>query len=932
MDIRLSRTDLDGLLRLIESGQALPAGQGADKGADLHRNGGAAVDKIWSGSSFSPAQSPATVLDAFSCYFDRGVAASDDGASSAGALSQSQLYGTSASLANALRVWTTDTQGNACRSAYMLSSTRAEDGVAQLPTLNEVRDTLSVMTGGGARLAAELDQLARAGVPHLELAETDVVAGDGVVTGSPSLAINSVWLGNHNQWVTRLKSETDGAWSEDEYFEAARIINIAEYQRVVFTEFADAMAARSSGAGAFSVPEAMPFSETIDVIDASGRSRQLTLANMFLGSSDADIVVPSDAAAGRAASPASATHAADELAARLLQFTAGRDDDTRASRPVTLNQIKAELFVLTGLASMRPYDSWADFQGRNGLSDDLIQDLQAAYPEGVGTVDAWFGGLAERPADGQLGATFSALARSALEHQSASEPLLADFLEGLPLKDAIEESTFTGIIERVTGIDGLPPDVMLADASILPGVTDSGSMGILVHGTEAGDIIFGTSGVDTLYGHGGDDILIGDRLSKTLLESGEDDVASLDALLGELGLEGNGDGAPATLIPAVAEATNPGSSDTPDAQLPDPPVLEEASASPQQTAGATDALAESSTTDVADTPDAVEAAAADAPAHDGDWIDGGAGDDILIGSMLGDILVGGLGNDVLAGGDGADAMDGGEGDDLLAGGAGNDDLYGGEGLDSVYGGSGDDSMSGGEGSDELFGGSGSDEIWGDLAGDRDEDDEGFVVNVGSGDYDVVGSSAADMVNTGGGTDTVFAGGGTDIISTGSGQDLVDGGDHDDWIDGGSGNDTISGGRGKDTLFGGSGDDKLYGGSGDDKLYGGSGDDWMEGGSGANSYDGGSGDDWISTVSGRDTIVLQPGFGNDTVVGFDAVSSGSGGQNRIDVSAYGLDQDSFGTDILVLTIGDDTVIRIGTDSLTLLSVNAQTIDRNDFIFS
>jgi hypothetical protein len=79
-------------------------------------------------------------------------------------------------------------------------------------------------------------------------------------------------------------------------------------------------------------------------------------------------------------------------------------------------------------------------------------------------------------------------------------------------------------------------------------------------------------------------------------------------------------------------------------------------------------------------------------------------------------------------------------------------------------------------------------------------------------------------------------------------------------------------------------------------------------------------------------VLQPGFGNDTVAGFDPASYGSGGQNRIDVSAYGFDKDSFGTDILVLTIGDDTVIKIGADTLTLLSVNAQTIDRNDFIFS
>jgi Ca2+-binding RTX toxin-like protein len=950
MDIRLSRTDLDGLLRLIDSVHGprlqMASSGGAGQRQDCSR---AAIDGPLSGSNSG--SHPATLLDAFGCYFDRGIAAAGDGSGSAGSLTQAQLYGTSEALTNALRVWTTDNEGNAQRSAYMLASTRGDAGGTELPTFDQVRDNIRQMTGGGPKLREELDKLGQSGVRHLQLADSDVVAGDGVVTGSPSLAINAIWLANHNNWVMQLRHDTDGAWTEDEYFEAARVINTAEYQRVVFNEFADAVAARSGGAGSDwqLAPRAVPFTETVAITDAAGRSQSVSLANMFLGTASSDIIVPGGVAALDAPAPSSTARGDEDLAARLVQLTAVRDEDARGPRPASLNQIKAELFVLTGLASMRPYGSWSDFQSRNNLTDDVIRDLQAAYPEGVNAIDAWFGGLAEHPAEGQLGATFSVLARIALEHQSAREPLLVDHLEGLPLKDAIEEKSFADIVSRVTGLEDLPSDILLAGVGILQALDDTDGSGIIVHGTDLGEMIFGTSGSDILYGNGGDDILIGDSRFRDVLESGEDAVGELEALLDGLGvLPESGGSTPAdTMAAEPARDTVAVQSPVADAQAVVPAVVPDAvrEASVPASDAVSDVAGELAAAEAGGEPEAsensvavdpvVKSEAADQtavpPAHAGDLLDGGEGDDILIGGILGDILIGGLGDDVLAGGDGADIADGGEGDDLLAGGAGNDELRGGEGYDAVYGGSGDDAMFGGEGADELFGGSGSDEIWGDAADDRD-DEEALVLTDTFGNDDVIGSSAADMLSTGSGTDIVFAGSGTDIISTGSGQDLVDGGDHDDWIDGGSGNDTLSGGQGKDSIFGGSGDDKLYGGSGDDKLFGGSGKDWLEGGSGANLYDGGSGDDWITSVSGRDTIVLQPGFGNDTVAGFDPASYGSGGQNRIDVSAYGFDKDSFGTDILVLTIGDDTVIKIGADTLTLLSVNAQTIDRNDFIFS
>lgn len=84
-------------------------------------------------------------------------------------------------------------------------------------------------------------------------------------------------------------------------------------------------------------------------------------------------------------------------------------------------------------------------------------------------------------------------------------------------------------------------------------------------------------------------------------------------------------------------------------------------------------------------------------------IDGGSGDDTIVGTAGGDIIIGGSGADDLTGGAGDDAIIGGSGADVTAGGLGHDtaDL-----------GSGDDSFSWvpGEGSDDVNGGSGNDTL------------------------------------------------------------------------------------------------------------------------------------------------------------------------------------------------------------------------------
>jgi hypothetical protein len=87
--------------------------------------------------------------------------------------------------------------------------------------------------------------------------------------------------------------------------------------------------------------------------------------------------------------------------------------------------------------------------------------------------------------------------------------------------------------------------------------------------------------------------------------------------------------------------------------------------------------------------------------REGESIEGGQGDDRLMGL---------LGNDTLIGGDGDDDLYGGDGDDLLIGGRHDDHLSGGEGDDTLSGEGGNDTLFGGMGADTLSGGSGEDRL------------------------------------------------------------------------------------------------------------------------------------------------------------------------------------------------------------------------------
>ncbi|NOR62447.1 MAG: alkaline metalloproteinase [Rhodobacteraceae bacterium] len=105
---------------------------------------------------------------------------------------------------------------------------------------------------------------------------------------------------------------------------------------------------------------------------------------------------------------------------------------------------------------------------------------------------------------------------------------------------------------------------------------------------------------------------------------------------------------------------------------------------------------------------------------------------------------------------------------------------------------------------------------------RDTIIEAFIS--GSGNDDITGNIANNVIWGGGGADVIRGGFGDDIIRGGTGNDTLNGNRKHDMLIGEGGHDILRGGGGRDKLDGGAGNDRLEGGIGRDKLVGGTGND------------------------------------------------------------------------------------------------------------
>lgn len=178
---------------------------------------------------------------------------------------------------------------------------------------------------------------------------------------------------------------------------------------------------------------------------------------------------------------------------------------------------------------------------------------------------------------------------------------------------------------------------------------------------------------------------------------------------------------------------------------------------------------------------------------------------------------------------------------------------------------------------EITGGTGSDMLITDNAGYH-------MIESADGGYDTVRSTASYVLNAN--VEVLRLIGGKDISGTGN----ADGNE----ITGNKGDNLLRGKGGSDALDGGPGDDRLVGGGGDDRF------------------------------------VFATGYGHDVIASFDDDSNTLTG-DRIDVGGWaGIDD--FADIRKHLTVhGQDLVITVGHDSLTILGMAKADLDATDFMF-
>lgn len=271
-----------------------------------------------------------------------------------------------------------------------------------------------------------------------------------------------------------------------------------------------------------------------------------------------------------------------------------------------------------------------------------------------------------------------------------------------------------------------------------------------------------------------------------------------------------------------------------------------------------------------------------------DWVEGGANGDTDDGG--GDLLEGGTGNDTLFGDSAkpiaqaiAEGELGGsstERGEYINGGADNDIVVGGEKTDALFGAGG---------ADLLIGGAGNDFLNGDLdyllreetTSDKPfEWQVQFEVNEASRQDIYLGFVGSEAVDPG--ADLLYGGAGNDVASGGGGNDYIELGAGEDWGYGDAGDDILLGGAEKDVLVGdredlaaaqqgddyidGGGDgDFLFGYGGADILIGGQGEDQLQGGEGNDVLFGGADTDALLGGAGKDTYVYYKGDGQDIVI-------------------------------------------------------------------
>ncbi len=260
--------------------------------------------------------------------------------------------------------------------------------------------------------------------------------------------------------------------------------------------------------------------------------------------------------------------------------------------------------------------------------------------------------------------------------------------------------------------------------------------------------------------------------------------------------------------------------------------------------------------------------------------------------------IGGSGDDILTGEGGSNRLEGGAGADSLGGMGGADTLIGGAGVDTLNGGSGNDLIIGGGGADTINGGDHVHVI--DGRGRRpNQAHEDMIIAFIQASPGV--ANVTDPARGYDGDTLSYAGSNRGVDVTLAGVVInfegPDGGYYtgdEYWpqsftpqpAEGGhAAGDTVQGTI--ENLIGSDHNDTLTGNGGGNAITGGKGDDIMDG-NGANAINTGSRGEF------GDVFIFAPGDGRDVIKYFDATSTSSRGEDRIDVRAFNFNREGVTT--------------------------------------
>ncbi|MEZ5754574.1 MAG: peroxidase family protein [Paracoccaceae bacterium] len=656
-----------------------------------------------------------------------------------------------------------------------------------------------------------------------------VVAGDGRVNENITLtSMHTIFARNHNFHVEQLAASYQASGTVltlEELFQAAKIVNEAEYQRVVFTEFAETLLGGVGirGAGDHGFTEWNPetdaaisqefasavyrfghtmVAQTVSVTNPDGTVSQVSLFDAFLNPTNAEgaftqslatlaqygyVPQPGYAQLGAGAVLSGiAGQAAEQVdtmvvdgirndlvrvSADLFAFNVARGRDVGIG---TLNQVKASLLASTNPyirealsfvdpVLLQPYSSWEDFGARNGLSAAMLDQFRAAYPDLVLADQAAADAFAALNPD--IGLIANADGSFTVQGIDRVDLWVGGLAEA-KVNGGLVGSTFWVVIHEQ--LDRLQEGDRFYYVDRLENFDLYANF---VEGQSFADIVMRNTG---LVGLDERIFEVSDEDGVAGVDQGDDDTDADDDGIGAGGDDG-----------AATDNDEDGATDDGDAGA----GTDDADTGGDDTGTDTDTGTDSGTDTGSDeeddeeagngpgngagtgggagvpqTPPVVEGAVL-MPGTGSGMVSGGAGADVLVGGAEADALMGKAGDDILMGHGGDDVLTGGAGDDLLSGGQGTDVLMGEDGDDRF-------TFAADDGADMIFGGAGIDTI--DLS-----------AILGGAAIDLGAATAIGTVRISGVTDSlvgienVIGSQGADVIKASLSVNVLTGGDGED---------------------------------------------------------------------------------------------------------------------------------------------------------